>query len=389
MSLERVNHLARSLGCVYAEAEPLSKHVTLRIGGAARFYVRPSDWKAAEVIILALWKSGEPFRILGGGTNLLIPEGDLPTAPCTSSAWAVRSGGLGRRSRRTQTCPCPSSAAESVRRGFAGLEGMGGVPGTVGGAVVMNAGAFGNDVAKVVAEVALIEKGRGLAWHPTADFTFEYRRTNLPEKGVVAGCRFTLAPGEPSALAARFEEAKARRNATQPWTQPTAGSVFKNPPGDYAGRILEELGVQRQTARGRGLLGHPREFPRQPRLRYFRGRVGALRGSQAPSCREGTPASRTRWRSGREDLCPGHAGRPALQGAPSTPLSAVTVKHRKRWLRWTLRTVLLSGSFRRRGRAGAGRLGTVALGQRLLGMRRIQVIGPHVAPRPEPALGTR
>jgi len=252
MSLEPIRHLAESLGCVYAELEPLSKHVSLRIGGKALFYVRPSDWKAAEIILLALWKSGLSFRVLGGGTNLLIPEGDLRYGAVHLKRLGGETRWAGAKVEADADIPMPALAAESVRRGLSGLEGMGGVPGTVGGAVVMNAGAFGNDVAKVLTDVALIEKGHGLAWYPAAQFTFEYRRTNIPEKGVVAGCRFTLTPGEPSALAARFDEAKARRNASQPWTQPTAGSVFKNPPGEYAGRILEELGFK---GRRRGGVG--------------------------------------------------------------------------------------------------------------------------------------
>jgi UDP-N-acetylmuramate dehydrogenase len=252
MNLEPIRHLAGSLGCVYAEGEALSKHVTLRIGGPALFYLRPPDWRAAEVLLLALWKGEIPFRVLGGGSNLLVPDGALPYGVLHVKRLGGEIRWAGPKVEADADVPMPALASDSVRRGFAGLEGMGGVPGTVGGAVVMNAGAFGNDVARILKDVALIEKGRGLVWHPASDFTFGYRHTDIPARGVIAACRFALTPGDPSALAARFDEVKVKRNATQPWTQPTAGSVFKNPSGDHAGRILEALGFK---GRRRGDVG--------------------------------------------------------------------------------------------------------------------------------------
>jgi UDP-N-acetylmuramate dehydrogenase len=244
MSTERARRLALRIGCQLLEGEPLSRHLTLGIGGVVPFYARPADWKSAEALLLGLWEEGVPFRILGGGSNLLVAEGPLPfgAVQLTRLGGDVRWSGLAAEA--DADVPLPALAAESVRRGLSGLEGMGGIPGTVGGAVVMNAGAFGNDMARVLDAVALIERGRGLTWHPAADFTLEYRQTNISDKGVVAACRLAFAEGDAAELATRFGEAKARRNATQPWREATAGSVFRNPPGSFAGKILDGLGFR-------------------------------------------------------------------------------------------------------------------------------------------------
>ena len=127
---------------------------------------------------------------------------------------------------------------------------MGGVPGTVGGAAIMNAGAFGNDIAAVLSGVAVLGPGVGLAWHRASDFRMAYRETDLKDHGVVAGCRMNLAEGDAAEIRARFEEVKSVRAQSQPWRAATAGSVFKNPPGDAAGRILESLGFKGKALGG-------------------------------------------------------------------------------------------------------------------------------------------
>lgn len=244
MSLERIRRLSEELGCVFAQREPLSPHVTLGIGGRALFYVKPASWSAAERVLMALWEEDLPFRVLGGGSNLLVADGDLPFGVVHLRRLGGTVRWAGTKAEADADVPLPALAAESVRRGLAGLEGMGGVPGTLGGAVVMNAGAFGNEVSRILKEAGLIERGRGLTWRPASEFTLGYRRTDIAGRGVLAACRLGFFHEDAAALLARFEEAKARRNATQPWKEATAGSVFKNPPGDHAGRVLEALGFK-------------------------------------------------------------------------------------------------------------------------------------------------
>ena len=252
MEAERVRLLARELGCTHSGTESLARHLSLGIGGTPAFYIRPRSWEQAERLLPSLWAWQVPFRVLGSGSNLLAAEGPLPFG-------VVHLARLGGRMRWEDACvevdadvPMPALASESVRRGLQGLEGMGGVPGTVGGAVVMNAGAFGNDVAAVLTDVALIEPGAGLRWHPARDFSFGYRDSDVRRKGIIARCRMKFSQGDPVALRMRFDEVKARREASQPWRAATAGSVFKNPPGDAAGRLLEELGFKGKRRGGVG-----------------------------------------------------------------------------------------------------------------------------------------
>jgi UDP-N-acetylmuramate dehydrogenase len=244
MGAERVGLLARELGCTFSTQEPLSRHVALRIGGIPEFYVRPSGWDEAARILTSLWASDLRFKILGSGSNLMAADGPLPFGVVHLARLGGRMRWEGATVEADADVPMPALASESVRRGLRGLEGMGGIPGTVGGAVVMNAGAFGNDVAEVLTDVALIEPGAGMRWHPAADFSFAYRRSDVKARGVIAGCRMAFVAGDPVALRLRFAEVKARREATQPWRAATAGSVFKNPPGGAAGRLLEELGFK-------------------------------------------------------------------------------------------------------------------------------------------------
>ena len=137
MDLERVRHLALEPGCTYSEGESLAKHLRLGIGGVPTFYVRPGTWAAAERALLGLWAQDTPFKVLGGGSNLMAGDGPLPfgVVHLTRLGGGMRWGNSGVEV--DADVPMPALVAESVRRGLAGLDGMGGVPGTVGGAVVI------------------------------------------------------------------------------------------------------------------------------------------------------------------------------------------------------------------------------------------------------------
>jgi len=217
---------------------------TLGVGGPAELLVEPRSPRDLLLALDFFSREGVPTFFLGGGSNVLLPDEGLPGAVVrlTSQAWAVfRDPGavvgagypLGRLCR------------ETVRRGLGGLEKLGGIPGTVGGAVFMNAGVPGAQVGDVVEKVLLWGPGRGPGWVGQKEMEFGYRYSRLQKEGLlVLAVSMRLLPRERGELERTYEETLARRRETQPLGFPSAGSVFRNPPGDFAGRLLDRAGVK-------------------------------------------------------------------------------------------------------------------------------------------------
>ena len=252
MGLESLKSIASKHGADFRIGEPMARHTSLGIGGGAEFFLRPAGWDSAPVLLAALWDCEVPFRVIAGGTKLLVEDGSLGFGVLCLG----RCGGSARWSgtgvEADADLPLPVLCAQATRNGLSGLEGMEGIPGTVGGALIMNAGAWGCEMGALVREVSLIEREMGRRSHPASEFQFEYRRSTVRGRGVVAGCRLELSPSEAAEIQRRTEECRVLRRATQPWKEATAGSVFKNPPGMAAGRILEELGFKGKRKGGAG-----------------------------------------------------------------------------------------------------------------------------------------
>ena len=249
MDREAVRTIAESHGAEVRFGEPMARHTSLGIGGEAEFFVRPSGWASVPALLVALWSGGFPFRVLGGGTNLLVEDGPLGFGVLALGRCGGSVRWEGSDAEADADVPLPALCAQAARRALSGLEGMEGIPGTVGGGLVMNAGAFGCEMGKVVSEVSLVGRDGGPLRRPASDFRFAYRSSAVRTAGVATGCRLRLEPADAESVRGRIETARERRKASQPWRESTAGSVFKNPPGDHAGRVLESLGF-RGSARG-------------------------------------------------------------------------------------------------------------------------------------------
>ncbi|MEB3258109.1 MAG: UDP-N-acetylmuramate dehydrogenase [Cyanobacteriota bacterium] len=228
---------------------PLRDFTTWRVGGPAQWFSEPGS--VEELIQQASWAIGEglPFRCIGAGSNLLIADGGLPGLTlCSrrlqgsvleaSEGWVEAEAGE----------PIPTLARKVARSGLSGLEWSVGIPGTVGGAVVMNAGAQGGCTAEWLHSVRVIDPAR-----PGEPFTlqaseldFAYRHSRLQEEPLlVLSARFRLEPGhEPAAITARTSANLHSRTSTQPYQQPSCGSVFRNPEPQKAGRLIEGLGLK-------------------------------------------------------------------------------------------------------------------------------------------------
>jgi UDP-N-acetylmuramate dehydrogenase len=224
--------------------EPLARHTSFRIGGPADVLVVPESAADLAAVVRVAAAGAVPVFLLGGGSNMLVGDAGVRgivvklgpgfrrivwDPPCVEAGGAVQLGRLAR---------------ESAERGFGGLEYAEGIPGTVGGALFMNAGAYGGEIAGTVDEVEGIDREGAVVRLSRAQLAFTYRRTALPTGFVVTAVRFRLAPDLPARVHERLEHARARRTASQPHGWANAGSIFKNPPGDFAGRLVEATGLK-------------------------------------------------------------------------------------------------------------------------------------------------
>ena len=223
--------------------EPMARHTSFQVGGPVDLLVVPEDLGDLKAA-LAFARSGHlPVLVLGSGSNTLVRDGGirgmviLPSAfrELTRDGAEVTAGAGVRVSRLLAFCS---------KQGLTGLEILSGVPGTVGGAVWGNAGAWGGSVADHLARVHVVTgDGEDLVLKRAA-VPFAYRYSGLPKGSVVVGATFALEPGDPVVIRQQISRWLVRRNATQPVEFRSAGSIFKNPPGDYAGRLVEVAGVK-------------------------------------------------------------------------------------------------------------------------------------------------
>jgi UDP-N-acetylmuramate dehydrogenase len=240
MALQRTS----SLRGVLLEQEPMAKHTTWRVGGPAEHYYTPANVDdLAEY--LAQLTDDEPIMWVGLGSNLLVRDGGIRgTVIATNGVLNAIERLDGDRVRAGCGAPCAIVARFCSREGLAGAEFLSGIPGSFGGALAMNAGCFGGETWKLVEEVETIDRRGVRRTRKPAEFEIGYRHV----KGIAGewflSAVLKLHRGDSEALAAQTRELLEKRNRTQPTQQPNAGSVFRNPPGDYAARLIEATGLK-------------------------------------------------------------------------------------------------------------------------------------------------
>lgn len=223
--------------------EPMSRHTSFRVGGPADLYVRPADFPSLEAARAILAEAGLPVLVIGLGTNLLVRDGGIRGAVVSTarlSGWRVD----GTRMLAQSGSPLAALAREAARQGLSGLEFAAGIPGTLGGAVVMNAGAHGMSMADVVERVTVQGRG-GRAVLQRDELGFTYRSSRLRGRDlVVVEAVLNLQPSSSTQVRQRMEELLEVRRRTQPRGVPSAGSFFRNPPGLAAGFLIEQAGCK-------------------------------------------------------------------------------------------------------------------------------------------------
>lgn len=232
-------------------AEPMKNHTTFRIGGPADALALPKTPEEVAEVVRFCHEHAQPYYVLGNGSNLLVSdEGyrgivlqlyrNFNDIQVNGEMITVQSGAMLAAVART-----------AYQNGLTGLEFASGIPGTIGGAVVMNAGAYGGEMKHVLREVTVLTKEGEVLAIPAKALELGYRTSVIPKNGwIVLGAVLQLKKGDPEQILARMEELKEQRIIKQPLDLPSAGSTFKRPEGYFAGKLIMDAGLRGFTVGG-------------------------------------------------------------------------------------------------------------------------------------------
>ena len=243
---------AREAGIELRENEPLAAHTSFRIGGPARWMAFPKTVEEVRTLLRLAREADIPVRLLGAGTNVLAPDRGVDALVlCLKDALRGVRLPEGNCIEAMAGETLASVAVFARKNGLTGLEFAHGIPGTLGGGVYMNAGAYGGELRQVVRQVTFLHADGRLETFENGDCAFGYRTSvfeNMP--GVIVSARLALQPGEAAAIEAKMRELMEKRRASQPLELPSAGSTFKRPAGHFAGALIQDAGMK-----GRGVGG--------------------------------------------------------------------------------------------------------------------------------------
>lgn len=227
--------------------ESLKKHTTFRIGGKAKYYVYPRNELGLLRIIELAKEMGLPFKLFGKGSNILAGDNDYEGIVI----------GLDRyfndfSFEEDGTCVVQAGtsiillAQEAMKHGFTGLEFASGIPGTLGGAIYMNAGAYKSDISSIMKEVYVMEEDGTCEWKSVDTLDFAYRHSIFQShpNWIILGARLKLELGDQEEIRALMDSRRQRRLESQPLNFPCAGSIFRNPTNQFAWQLIEELGLR-------------------------------------------------------------------------------------------------------------------------------------------------
>jgi UDP-N-acetylmuramate dehydrogenase len=227
----------------------MSLHTSMGVGGPAEAMAFPSTVSEVVDLINRSERSGIPLCPLGAGSNLLVRDGGIRGIVLNMTRLSACAEMKGERLRAEGGMSYPRLSTRAQERGLSGLEFAVGIPGTVGGAVVMNAGIPGAETKDALEELTLVVKGGEVVTLSAQSIPFAYRSATLPE-GVVVAATFKLSKSTPAEVGERVRSLLARRRETQPLAFPNVGSIFKNPAKDRAGRLIEAAGLKGETRGG-------------------------------------------------------------------------------------------------------------------------------------------
>lgn len=225
--------------------EPMKKHTTFRVGGNADYFVVPKTEEEVKNIVSLCKSEGMPYFVLGNGSNLLVGDKgyrgviiqickEMNQIEVQGTSLLVQAGAL-----------LSKVGSAALEAGLAGFEFASGIPGTMGGAVFMNAGAYGGEMKDILAEVTVLDENGEVRVLKKEELELGYRTSVVAKKGyVVLSARVELQSGDKEKIEARMQELKVQRTTKQPLEYPSAGSTFKRPEGYFAGKLISDSGLR-------------------------------------------------------------------------------------------------------------------------------------------------
>lgn len=224
--------------------EPMKNHTTFRVGGPAAFYVKPGNEEDLRRLLKICRDTGTKSFLLGNGSNVLVSDHGFDGVVISlDRGWSFCE--IQENCLRAGAAVSLGAAARMAReQSLTGMEALAGIPGTVGGALVMNAGAYGAEVKDVLKSAKVMDREGNVLTLSAAELALGYRTSCIPSEGfIVLEAEFALMPGDKEAIGEKMQELAARRREKQPLEYPSAGSTFKRPEGFFAGKLIQDAGL--------------------------------------------------------------------------------------------------------------------------------------------------
>ena len=233
----------------HRQGQSLKEYTSFKVGGEAKDFYIPSTIEEVQELVQKLYKEGRSYLILGNGSNLLVSDEGVDEAVIlvkdNLSDCSIKEQKDGRGLLEAEAgCTLKKMAEIAMEAGYTGFEPLSGIPGTLGGAVKMNAGAYGGEIKDFFYRGLLLNERGELLEKELSEMEFSYRHSCLSEKDLCLKASFLLEKGNPAEIREKMQDFQTRREEKQPLDMPSAGSTFKRPEGDYASRLIEVSGLR-------------------------------------------------------------------------------------------------------------------------------------------------
>lgn len=248
--LEQIKTICRNT----EENASMARYTTFRIGGAAEVLCEPESREEVCGLVSLLKDKNEPYTIIGNGSNLLVSDAGIDGVVIRIARRMNKAEVLGEKISAESGILLSELSSVAAKAGLTGLEFASGIPGTLGGAIYMNAGAYGGEIGALIETVTYISEDGAIKTSGREELSFGYRKSSFSENGgILLGCTLALSEGNEKEIRKKMQELAKKRAEKQPLSYPSAGSAFKRPEGYFAGALIEEAGLKGFRIGGAGI----------------------------------------------------------------------------------------------------------------------------------------